>query len=32
MKNIKALISAVATMLEQSYHCNPDACRFGGVV
>lgn len=30
MKTIKALISALATMLEHSYHSNPRAHHFGG--
>ena len=30
MKTIKALISALATMLEHSYHSNPCAHQFGG--
>lgn len=30
MKTIKALISACATILEHSYHSNPDAVQAGG--
>jgi len=29
MKTIKALISAISTMLEHSYHSNPNAVQFG---
>jgi hypothetical protein len=32
MKNIKALLSALATMLEHAYHSNPDAVQFGGAL
>jgi len=32
MKTIKALIRAIATMLEHGYHSNPDAVQFGGVL